>query len=85
MHIYVVAIHQGHIFTCVDCDNILETSTSLEKHIEENHPAKCAQCQDEFRLISPAFMICKFQPLVQLAGQRSFLLLHKKDNGSIDK
>merc|ERR1711971_1043204 len=37
-----------HIFTCVDCDNILETKCSLEKHIEDNHPAKCGQCQDEF-------------------------------------
>ena len=41
---------QGHVFTCVDCEKILETSTSLEKHIEDNHPAKCDQCQDEFRL-----------------------------------
>ena len=81
----IFAVHQEHIFTCVDCDNILETSASLEKHIEDNHPAQCAQCQDEFRLIFLVFQIWKVQPLIQLAGQRSFLLLHKKDDGSIDQ
>ena len=81
----IFAVHQEHIFTCLDCDNILETSASLEKHIEDNHPAQCAQCQDEFRLIFLVFQIWKVQPLIQLAGQRSFLLLHKKDDGSIDQ
>ena len=41
---------QEHIFTCVDCEDIFETSNILEKHMEDNHPAKCGQCQDEFRL-----------------------------------
>ena len=81
----IFAVHQEHIFTCLDCDNILETSASLEKHIENNHPAQCAQCQDEFRFIFLVFQFCKVQPPIQLAGQRSFLLLHKKDDGSIDQ
>ena len=53
----IFAFYQEHVFTCVDCDNILETKTNLEKHIEDNHPAKCGQCQDEFRLTLLAFLV----------------------------